>query len=119
MHLAIVGAVLPWLNGFKSARPFSARIVSRIGDAALGIYADPNPAFTYYTDRPIRLLRLPQEVADFIAPPQAGYCLMKESDFTALSSRFPLARIDAEPVGHRSFVLVSQAPPDQAATSPR
>ena len=119
MHLAIVGAVLPWLNGFKSARPFSERIVSRIGDAALGIYADPNPAFTYYTARPIRLLHRPQEVADFIAPPKAGYCLMKESDFRALSSRFPLARIDAEPVGHRSFVLASQAPPDQAAASPR
>jgi hypothetical protein len=121
LHLAIVGGVLPWLNGFKSARPFSARIVARIGDAALGIYADPNPAFAYYTARPLRLLRRPQEVGDFVGPPQGGYCLMKEGDFRALSSRLPLARIDAAMVGHRSFVLASQAPgpSDQGAVSPR
>ncbi len=121
LHLAIAGLMLPWLNGFKSARPFSARVVSRISGAPLGIYPDPNPAFAYYTARSLRLLRRPEEVADFLASAEPGYCLMKESDFSALSKMIPLMRIDAASVGHRSFVLAGQAPGSsgQTAASPR
>ncbi|HEU5181279.1 MAG TPA: glycosyltransferase family 39 protein [Candidatus Polarisedimenticolia bacterium] len=121
LHLGIVGVVLPWLNGFKSARPFAARIVSRISGAPLGIYPDPNPAFDYYTARPLLLLRQPNEVEDFVASSDPGYCLMKESDFRALSKTIPLARIDAASLGHRTFVLAGQAPGSsgQAVASPR
>jgi 4-amino-4-deoxy-L-arabinose transferase-like glycosyltransferase len=119
LHLVIVGTVLPWLNELKSACPFSARIVSRIGSAALGIYPDPNPAFDYYTARPLKLLRRPQEVADFVAPSARGFCVMKESDFAALSKAIPLVRFDAESIGHRAFVLAGAAPSDQAPASPR
>ena len=95
--------------------------MARVGSAPLGIYADPNPAFDYYTARPLRLLRRPQEVADFVAAPAAGYCVMKEADFTALSRRMHLLRVDAESVGHRTFVLAAEGPgaADQATTSPR
>lgn len=109
-YLWISGSVLPWLNDYKSARSFCERVVHHVGTAPLAIYRDYRPAYAYYTHRRLEVLRRPEAVADFLAPPRSGFCLIDRPDFRSLTNFLSLEEIDRERVGHRTFLLVRAAP---------
>lgn len=106
-YLWIAGALLPWLNDYKSARPFCERVVSRVGSAPLGIYGAYHPAYSYYTHRTLEVLRKPEDLATLLSPPREGYCFLELGEFERVRGRIPLKEIDREAVGHRTFVLVA------------
>jgi 4-amino-4-deoxy-L-arabinose transferase-like glycosyltransferase len=106
----IAGSVLPWLNGYKSARPFCEAIVSRIGRAPLAIYGDYHAAFAYYTHRRLEILRAPGDLELFLSPPGGGFCIVEMSHFRRLEAQLPLQELAREAVGHRTYLLVSSMP---------
>ncbi len=109
-YLGIAGSLLPWLNDYKSARPFCERVVSRVGQAPLGIYGDYHPAYAFYTHRNLKVIQRPEELAASTAGGGIAAWFMKEEDFLALRSRLPLKELDRERVGHRTMLLVSSVP---------
>jgi len=123
-YLWIIGFLFPWLNGYKSARPFCERVAARIGAAPLGIYGDYQPAYAFYTHRRLDVLRRPEDLAGFLAVPQGAYCLVERHDLASLNSRVSLRVLDQAAVGHRTYLLTSagsgnsdrgtQKPPEEA-----
>ena len=115
-YLWIAGTVLPWLNGYKSARPFCDRIVARIGRAPLSIYGDYHPAFSYYTHRRLEILRSPGDLTAFLSTPEGGFCIVELRHFESLGTRLPIQELDRKAVGHRTYLLVSARPTSMPAT---
>jgi 4-amino-4-deoxy-L-arabinose transferase-like glycosyltransferase len=79
--------ILPYLNHFKSPRPFSMQ-VKRIVPATmpLYIYADTMNDFNFYTEREkIPVLSSPGELKRVREQPTAGFLLIKEHDLKRLS----------------------------------
>jgi 4-amino-4-deoxy-L-arabinose transferase-like glycosyltransferase len=107
-YLWIVGDIFPWLNQHKSARPFCERILSRVGEGPLGIYGDYLPAFAYYTDRKLQVVRTPDGLDALLSSAPSAICIVPKGSLAALQTRFPLRVLDAASIGHRSFVLVSR-----------
>jgi 4-amino-4-deoxy-L-arabinose transferase-like glycosyltransferase len=105
-YLWIVGAIFPWLNQYKSARPFCESILSQIGERPLGIYADYVPALAYYTHRKLEVVRTPEDLEALIRRPPGGACIVPQDRFPALQAILPLQALETDSVGHRSFVLV-------------
>ncbi|MCI0568288.1 MAG: glycosyltransferase family 39 protein [Acidobacteria bacterium] len=124
-YLWIVGAVFPWLNQYKSARPFCERILHRIGESPLGIYGDYLPAFAYYTHRRLQVVRTPGDLEGLISSPPGGACIVPKDRLPALRAKVPLETFESDSIGHRSFVLVGRAssaddpPRPQVGASPR
>jgi 4-amino-4-deoxy-L-arabinose transferase-like glycosyltransferase len=124
-YLWIVGAIFPWLNQYKSARPFCERILSQIGERPLGIYADYVPALAYYTQRKLQVVRTPEDLEALIRKPRDGACIVPKERLQALQEILPLQALETDSVGHRSFVLVGPGSEavdptrSQAGESPR
>jgi 4-amino-4-deoxy-L-arabinose transferase-like glycosyltransferase len=114
-YLWIAGALLPWLNDYKSARPFSERILARIGPAPLGIFKDYNAGLGFYTRRRTEVIRRRADLQGFLSQPGGAFCLVPSGDYDYLRRTIPLQEWDREAVGHRVFVLVSRA---EATSSP-
>jgi len=108
-YLGIAGSLLPWLNDYKSARPFCERIVSRIGSAPLGIYGDYRPAYAFYTRRRLEVIRRPEDLEKFLRAAPEACCLVQTEDLDDLRARLPLRILDRAAVGHRTYRLVSLA----------
>ncbi len=89
MASVAVGAsirILPYVNHFKSPRPFSMQ-VRRIVPATtpLYIYADSMNDFNFYTEREkIPVLSSPGELKKMREQPTAGFLLIKEHDVKRL-----------------------------------
>jgi 4-amino-4-deoxy-L-arabinose transferase-like glycosyltransferase len=89
MASVAVGAsirILPYVNHFKSPRPFSMQ-VKRIVPATtpLYIYADSMNDFNFYTEREkIPVLSSPGELKKVREQPTAGFLLIKEHDVKRL-----------------------------------
>jgi len=109
-YLWVVAAMLPWLNPYKSARPFCERVLSRIGLSPLGIYEDNHPGVAYYCHRSLKLLRGPEELREFLQGPTPGYCVIREEELRELEGQCPLRSLEEYSVGHRKLVLVSGGP---------
>ena len=75
--------VFPYLETFKSRRPFSLLIKNTVAPTApLYIYADTMNDFNFYTEREvIPVLASRQEVADVLRQSNYGYLLIKDRDF--------------------------------------
>ncbi len=106
-YLWIAGSLFPWLNGYKSARPFCERIVSRIGQAPLGIYGVYRPAYAFYTQRRLEVIRRPGDLGRFLGADPEACCLVQREDLDDLLARLPLRVLDRAEVGHRTYLLVS------------
>jgi 4-amino-4-deoxy-L-arabinose transferase-like glycosyltransferase len=117
-YLWIGGSLLPWLNGYKSARLFSERILTRIGTAPLGVYGDFQPAFAFYTRRRLTLVRRPEDLAKFLPTPPGAYCLVRATDVEVLRHRVPFQELDRQRVGHRTYILVGFRPEDPGNRGP-
>jgi 4-amino-4-deoxy-L-arabinose transferase-like glycosyltransferase len=113
-YLMIVGTLLPWLNPYKSARPFCQRILAAVDGAPLGIYGDYIPAFSYYTHRNLHVVRNPRELEGLLDGSPSGYCIVPKPSLESLEEGKGVRALDEATVGHRSFLLVGAG----AALSP-
>ena len=120
-YLWIAGSLLPYLNDYKSARPFCERIVSRIGAARLGMYGDYRPAYAFYTRRRLEIILQEERLKEFLAASPAAYCLVNQKDHEPLRSRMPLRELDREAVGQNTYLLVTagEGSPGVAPAQPR
>jgi 4-amino-4-deoxy-L-arabinose transferase-like glycosyltransferase len=100
--------VFPYLEAFKSRRPFSLLVKNTVAPTApLYIYADTINDFNFYTEREvIPVLFSRQEVADVLRQSSQGYMLIKGRDFNGLAL-FDAENIIAENrVGSTSWKLI-------------
>ena len=79
--------ILPYVNQFKSRRPFSLEINKVVPPAApLYIYADTMDDFNFYTEREvISVLSSPGALAKVLRQTENSYLLIKERDLKSLS----------------------------------
>ena len=124
-HLWIVGAVVPWLNPYKSARPFSERILSQLGENPLAVYGDYLPSVAYYTHRKLQVTRSAEGLEALFERSPGALCIVPRERVPSLQATLSLQVLDEDSIGHRSFALVSEASPagpnpsSQAGESPR
>lgn len=119
-YLVIAISVLPALDHYKSARPFCERVAAAVGAAPLGIYPDYRSAYVFYTRRFIDVLESREALANFLASGRRSFCLMEESHYEVERRALDadLHVLDREQVGHRSMLLVSNAPGEAGGPSP-
>jgi 4-amino-4-deoxy-L-arabinose transferase-like glycosyltransferase len=101
--------VFPYLETFKSRRPFSLLIKNTVAPTApLYIYADTMNDFNFYTEREvIPVLSSRHEVDDVLRQSNQGYMLIKARDFDRLAL-FGAENIVAEDrVGSTSWKLIA------------
>jgi len=117
-YLAIALIVLPALDPFKSARPFSQRAVAAAAGAPLGIYPDPHDGLAFYAGRPITILADRDQLGVFLRADPDAACLMEETQLelvrrdVSTQPRLPsLEAVDRAEVGHRAILLVRAASP--------
>ena len=109
--LTVAGSIwiLPYVNQFKSPRPFSMQ-VKRIVPATtpLYIYADNMNDFNFYTEREkIPVLSSPGKLARMRGQPAAGYLLIKERDLKLLSELGRERVVARDSVGSETWNLIT------------
>ncbi|HXG50980.1 MAG TPA: glycosyltransferase family 39 protein [candidate division Zixibacteria bacterium] len=84
--LTASAAAIPYLEQFKSRRPFSVEVRAMVPPAApLLVYADTMNDFNYYTGREvIEVVRSPAEVEKLLSAPFPVYLLIKDRDLKKL-----------------------------------
>lgn len=112
MTAAVICAALwvfPYLEAFKSLRPFSLLIKNTIAPTApLYIYADTMDDFNFYTEREvIPVLSSRQQVADLLGTADHGYLLIKERDFNRLALFGVESIVLDDRVGSTSWKLIA------------
>jgi 4-amino-4-deoxy-L-arabinose transferase-like glycosyltransferase len=80
-------AIMPYLENFKSPRPFAQKVTGIVPPAApIYIYADTMNDFNYYTGREIiPVLPAASAVDALLARGQGGYLLVKDRDLRRLT----------------------------------
>jgi hypothetical protein len=104
--------VFPYLNQFKSAKPFSFRIKTRLkGGALLGAYHVKTQAFNFYTGmKDISQLKNTLGLINFFLNSKTqAFCLIKKEDFEEVVPTMPfhLFQWDEEEIGGHKIVLMS------------
>jgi 4-amino-4-deoxy-L-arabinose transferase-like glycosyltransferase len=111
MTLSVVAAALwvfPYLEAFKSPRPF-ARDINKIvpASAPLYIYADTMHDFNYYAERAsIPVLTSPEVVNRLLATAEPGYMLVKDRDLKRLPALLRAWVIASDHKGRMPWHLV-------------
>jgi 4-amino-4-deoxy-L-arabinose transferase-like glycosyltransferase len=116
--------ILPYVNRFKSPRPFSMQ-VKRIVPATspLYIYADRMNDFNFYTEREkIPVLPSPCELEKVREQAGAGYLLIKQRDLKLLSELRRERVVARDSIGSETWNLITleaatavEMPPDHGA----
>ena len=104
--------ILPYLNQYKSHRPFSLEI-NRIVPAAapLYIYADTMNDFNFYTGREvITVLSSPGAFADVLRQTEDNYVLIKDRDLKSLRMPELGEVVASDSLGSTTWNLVSLNP---------
>jgi 4-amino-4-deoxy-L-arabinose transferase-like glycosyltransferase len=117
--LATAGLILPSMNQFKSAKPFSLRIKSymREGDYLVSYRLHSEiPAFDFYTVvREIKQFETADELVSFFNQSDTRiFCLMQKQYFSQLLPIVPISLTawDAALIGRHDIVLISNHPPE-------
>jgi len=110
--LYTVDFVFPYLNRYKSAKPFSLRIKTQMkGGDLLGAYRVKTPAFNFYIGiKEIEQLETTSDLINFFFQSKSrAFCLMKKKDFEELSPVIPfhLFQVDVSRIGEREIILIS------------
>jgi len=110
--LYTVDYVFPYLNQYKSAKPFSLRIKTQMKEGdLLGAYRVKTPAFNFYTGiKEIEQLETTSELINFFFQSKSrAFCLMKKKDLKELSPIMPfhLFRLDGGRIGGDEIILIS------------
>jgi 4-amino-4-deoxy-L-arabinose transferase-like glycosyltransferase len=100
--------IFPYLEQFKSRRPFSLEVRSIVPPTtSLYIYADIMNDFNYYTGREvIPVLRSRAEVEELLRQSQDGYILIKDRDLKSLSPFAPGKIVATDAVGSTTWSLL-------------
>jgi 4-amino-4-deoxy-L-arabinose transferase-like glycosyltransferase len=112
MTLATVGLslrILPYVDQFKSRRPFSLEINKIVlATAPLYIYDDSMHDFNFYTEREIiTVLSSRGEVAEVFRQPGNRYLLIKDPDLRTLNMFGPVQILVTQSVGSKTWNLVA------------
>jgi 4-amino-4-deoxy-L-arabinose transferase-like glycosyltransferase len=101
--------VFPYLEAFKSRRPFSLLVKNTVAPTApLYIYVDTMNDFNFYTEREvIPVLFTRQEVADVLRQSNHGYILIKAGDFNRLALFGAESIVAEDRVGRTSWKLIA------------
>jgi len=107
-----VGYVFPYINQFKSYKPLSTRIKTRMKEGdLLGAYRVKTPAFNFYTGKKyIPQLKTTIDLINFFFDSKdRAYCLIKKEDFEELLPVMPLHlyTLDQGEIGRHEFILIS------------
>jgi 4-amino-4-deoxy-L-arabinose transferase-like glycosyltransferase len=104
--------ILPYVNQFKSRRPFSLEINKIVPAAApLYIYADTMNDFNFYTERGvISVLSSPGDLADVLRQTDNSYLLIKDRDLKRLSMSGQHEVVARDSLGSTTWDLVSLNP---------
>lgn len=99
--------ILPYLEQFKSRRPFALEIKKIVpAGAPLYIYADTMNDFNYYLEREVILvMHARAEVEKLLSQPGSGYMLIKNNDLDRLDS-ISQDRIIAADAGRGTWSLI-------------
>jgi hypothetical protein len=100
--------IFPYLEQFKSRRPFSLEVGKIVPPTTpLYIYADTMNDFNYYTKREvIPVVRSRGEVEKLVGQSQDGYILVKDRDLKRLSPFAPGKVVATDSVGSTIWSLV-------------
>ncbi|HEU4340970.1 MAG TPA: glycosyltransferase family 39 protein [Candidatus Binatia bacterium] len=109
-------SIFPYLERFKSPRPFSDTIKTRVPSAApLYVYADKMNDFNFYTEREIiPVVSSPSVLQKLAAQGQASYLLIKKKDMpqaSFLAEETVLARQGADEKSWYLFALGNRRRP--------
>jgi 4-amino-4-deoxy-L-arabinose transferase-like glycosyltransferase len=101
--------ILPYVNQFKSRRPFSLQINKVVPPAApLYIYADTMDNFNFYTEREvISVLSSPDDLAEVLRQTENSYLLIKERDLKSLPLSGSGEVVVRDSLGSTTWNLVS------------
>jgi 4-amino-4-deoxy-L-arabinose transferase-like glycosyltransferase len=112
-YAIVAFSVLPALDRYKSARPFSERVAAAAAGRPLGIYPDYHAAYVFYGGRPIEVLSDRAGLLAFLRSDPRACCLMEEDRYEVerRALGIGLQVVDRERVGHRSMILVSTGGP--------
>jgi len=100
--------IFPYLEKFKSHRPFSAEIKKLVPPTALlFVYADSMNDFNYYAERPaIPVVSSPRQLDALIDAPAGGFILVKERDLRDLPRLSRRWIIASEALGSATWHLI-------------
>ena len=113
--LATIEVILPKINAFKSAKPFSQRIVHHLTESReLVSFGVKNAPFNFYTGlNRIRELDTAEELRQYFDSDSAGLILMKEKNLAKLQEELLIPAdihvIEKAAIGHREFVLLPRS----------
>ena len=117
--LSAAGLILPSMNRFQSAKPFSLKIKSHMkaGDALVSYRLHSEiPAIDFYTGiREIKQFETPDElITCFTQSNTRIFCLMQKQYFSQLLPIVPVSLTvwDAALIGRHDIVLISNHPPE-------
>jgi 4-amino-4-deoxy-L-arabinose transferase-like glycosyltransferase len=113
--------ILPYLEQYKSRRPFSLEVKRRVASSVpLYIYADTMHDFNYYAEREvIPILKSTGEVEELLLQDSAGYMLVKERDLKRLNAISNDRIVALDNVGGTTWNLISLGKPPSARSSLR
>jgi 4-amino-4-deoxy-L-arabinose transferase-like glycosyltransferase len=109
--------ILPYMNQFKSRRPFSLQVKKIVpATVPLYVYADGMHDFNFYTKREvIPVLSSPDDVANVLRHPTLSYLLITDRDLKKLS-RFDLKEVVmTDSVGSTTWNLIAVRAESRAA----
>jgi 4-amino-4-deoxy-L-arabinose transferase-like glycosyltransferase len=109
--------ILPYMNQFKSRRPFSLQVKKIVpATVPLYVYADGMHDFNFYTKREvIPVLSSPDDVANVLRQPTLSYLLITDRDLKKLS-RFDLKEVVmTDSVGSTTWNLIAVRAESRAA----
>jgi 4-amino-4-deoxy-L-arabinose transferase-like glycosyltransferase len=101
--------ILPYLEQYKSRRPFSLEIKNRVvASAPLYIYGDGMHDFNYYSEREvIPIITSKGEVEKLLLQDSTGYILVKERDLKRLNVNLKDRIVAMDDVGSTTWNLIS------------
>lgn len=112
--------VLPYIDQYKSPRPFSLQVKKIVPDSeTLFIYADTMNDFNYYTERDvIPVLSSPNEVEKIVAQKHRAYLLVRDRDLEKLYIEDRGQILAESRVGGKKWYLAVLAGGKQPTESP-
>ncbi|MPZ78723.1 MAG: hypothetical protein GEU77_19660 [Deltaproteobacteria bacterium] len=101
--------ILPYVDRFKSRRPFSRQVKKVVpATAPLYVYDDNMHDFNFYTERKvIPVLSSPGEVANVLRQSGRSYMLIKDRDLKTLSMLAPEEIVITDSVGSTTWNLIA------------
>lgn len=103
--------VLPYMDQFKSPRPFASEVTKRVPPSrTLYIFADTMNDFNFYTAREvIPVLSTTAEVKNLLAQAEGAYMVVRERDLKRLGLEGEVRTVAAAAVGGKEWRLVTSA----------